>query len=698
VGQGGLVGRLFFADTIVRRIGIIALVLLAGLVSVASVLLSPVDAAIAAWWPAAGVSAIAVLASRGNRVAVTGAVAAVTAAGNMIGGRELLVAVLFGLANAAEAWLVAWVLTRGEPVARLEGLKDVNRLLLAAVVGAATIGLLAGGTAWAFLGSDFVPTVLALLGSHASALLVITPVALVSPRRLQRVSHWEAVLQLLALVVLVGWTFWPGNILPLAFLPFIALLWAAFRAPTIVVAIQLIATTAATTLLTAAGGGPFAVFAGDGTRTTVELIQAFLIVYSVSVLYVSAARNEWANVVTQLGAREALLRGGIISSETGILVAEVLDGERLRVVGVNATALEAIGRSEMPGSWGTAGIWMQRDRVVFGVSELDDRIRAREPGRVEITRGDRRFDVDIAFYAEAGGQPVVTLVFTDVTARDAREQLALAVADDLRRLNEQKDDFIASVSHELRTPVTSILGFAEQLEESLLHEQDQQASTIIARNARRLADVIQDVLELSKLSAVGAAPRAAGSIDLLELVRHCAEDASGLSPAGQVQIALTVPEHPVMVIGVAQDIARVCANLLSNAVKFSPDGGTVRLSVIDDGEETVEIRVVDEGPGIPAADLPHVWERFYRVQTERHRAVPGTGLGLPIVKGLVETRIGGTIELESDGESGTTVILRIPRERPSAVPINPTVREARRARGDSESVRDAHAEAREGTE
>ena len=371
----------------------------------------------------------------------------------------------------------------------------------------------------------------------------------------------------------------------------------------------------------------------------------------------------------------------------------MLDGERLRVVGVNATALEAIGRSEMPVSWGTAGIWMQRDRVVFGVSELDDRIRARDPGRVEITRGDRRFDVDIAFYAEAGGQPVVTLVFTDVTARDAREQLALAVADDLRRLNEQKDDFIASVSHELRTPVTSILGFAEQLEESLLQERDQQASTIIARNARRLADVIQDVLELSKLSSVGAAPRAAAQLDVLEVVRHCAEDASGLSPARQVQIALTAPEHPVMIVGVTQDIARVCANLLSNAVKFSPDGGTVRLDVIDEGDETVEIRVVDEGPGIPAADLPHVWERFYRVQTERHREVPGTGLGLPIVKGLVETRIGGTIDIESDGLTGTTVILRIPRERAVSVPVATTA-----MRTPSETGQDAHAEAREGDE
>jgi len=364
----------------------------------------------------------------------------------------------------------------------------------------------------------------------------------------------------------------------------------------------------------------------------------------------------------------------------------------------NATALDAIGRSDLPSSWGTAGIWMRRDRVVFGVSELDESIRARRPGRVEITRDERRFDVDVAFYAEAGGRPVVTLVFTDVTARDAREQLALAVAEDLRRLNEQKDDFIASVSHELRTPVTSILGFAEQLEESLLHAQDQQATRIIARNARRLADVIQDVLELSSLSAVGATAHAAVPLDLVELVRHSAEEASGLSPEREVRLELHVPEHPVMIVGVAQDLARVCANLLSNAVKFSPEGGAVTITIADDDLETVEIRIVDDGPGIPVLDLPLVWERFYRVQSERHRGVPGTGLGLPIVKSLVESRIRGTIDLESDGERGTTVILRIPREASSVVVGAATAQGAPAMGHDERSQPDAQAEAREGAE
>ena len=121
MGQGGLVGRLMNAGALVRRLSIVALVLAAGAVSIVSIyLLTPVDAEIAFWWPAAGVSVVAVLVSRSNRTAVVASIAVVTALGNVIGGRVLLVAALFGIANAVEAWLVAWVVTRGNLVARLD--------------------------------------------------------------------------------------------------------------------------------------------------------------------------------------------------------------------------------------------------------------------------------------------------------------------------------------------------------------------------------------------------------------------------------------------------------------------------------------------------------------------------------------------------------------------------------------------------
>jgi signal transduction histidine kinase len=234
----------------------------------------------------------------------------------------------------------------------------------------------------------------------------------------------------------------------------------------------------------------------------------------------------------------------------------------------------------------------------------------------------------------------------------------------LRQLNSQKDHFIASVSHELRTPVTSILGFAEDLTDV----DDPSVSTAVAgrviyRNARRLADVIEDVLELSQLSTPSGT-RPPVEVDVRKLLEDCVEDATGLvSPATNVHVRVAAPEHPVIMIGVEQDLARVCGNLLSNAIKFSPAGGTVTVTLNDDDPEVLEFRVSDEGPGIPIAEQEAVWDRFYRVQSPRHSDVPGTGLGLPIVRALVQQRIGGTIELESDGEQGTTVTVRAPRRR-----------------------------------
>lgn len=257
---------------------------------------------------------------------------------------------------------------------------------------------------------------------------------------------------------------------------------------------------------------------------------------------------------------------------------------------------------------------------------------------------------------------------TDALAE--RERDATLVADELMQLNTQKDDFISAVSHELRTPVTSILGFSEQLVDAPLDPETEQAGRIIHRNARRLADVIEDVLELSRLSTTQGTTRPSAALDARRLLRDCVDDTVGLIPAGrEVHVDLHLPDRPVIIQAVEPDLVRIFANLLTNAVKFSPSGGTVTVSLADpEGASSIEVRIVDEGPGIPPHEQEAVWERFYRVQSPRHRDVPGTGLGLPIVRALVELRVGGEVTLSSDGESGTTVVVRIPR-RPSAVEL-----------------------------
>ncbi|WP_439564566.1 ATP-binding protein [Microcella sp.] len=671
MGHEGFASTLWRSTTPARRVGVVGLIVVAGAVSFASVSLSPLNATVAAWWPAAGLSVIALLASRGTRLVAAGGIAAITAAGNVLGGRELLVAVLFGIANATEAWIVARVLTGGGPDSRLDSPRDVSRLILASLLGSLAIGVLAGLTATLLRGDDFVPIFLSLIASHFSALVIVVPLGLVS-RRLGRLAGvGESVAQALLLAAVIAVVFWPGTTMPIAFVPFVALLWAAFRLSTLLLAIELIVMALAVTVLTALGGGPFALYADDGTRTTIELLQLFFIVNATAALFVSAARNEWANVVTQFEARQALLRGGIVSADTGIFIGERLDSGRIRIVGVNPVALEALGWNDLPGEWENRMLTARADQPLLGFSAIDDLVRAEQSGRVELVRGSRRYDVDVATFSQAGGRPIVTIIFTDVTARDRRERTALAAADELRELNRQKDDFIASVSHELRTPVTSILGFAEQLTEADLDDANRLAGRIIHRNARRLADVIEDVLELSQLSSAEAAPRPAVEVDVGRLLTECVEDATGLvTPGRDVRVDLRLPDHPVSILGVEQDLARVCSNLLSNAVKFSPVGGTVTVTLTEDAE-ALELRIADEGPGIPLAEQEVVWDRFYRVQSPHHRDVPGTGLGLPIVRALVRQRIGGEVELVSDGVHGTTAVVRVPRRRVQVAEATP---------------------------
>ncbi len=667
MGQGGLATQLWYATPVVRRVSITALILLVGVVSYASVAFREPGSPVAAWWPAAGVAVVAVLASRGSRVMASVGVLVVAVAANALVGREPGLTIGYGIANAAEAYVVAQFASRGGPEARLDSLRDVSRFIGAAILGAITIGVIGSVTAFLVVGVDIPTTFFSLAASHGSAILVVAPIALVSRRLARGVNPIELVAQIGVLAGLVLFVFWPGNVLPLAFVPLVALLWAAFRLPTTLVAIELLLLTVLTTSLTGAGGGPFGPYAESDPRVASLLVQIFLIVHAGAALFVSAARNDWANVLTQLGAREALLRGGIVNSDTGILIAEIMDGDRLRVVGVNPTALRALGRDRMPPTWGVVGLRIARDETIFGVAELDDAVRRREAARLELDRDGRRFEVDLALHDGAGDATVVTMVFTDVTARNERERRALDAADRLRELNRQKDDFIASVSHELRTPVTSILGFVEDLESADLGRGERQATEVIARNARRLADVIEDVLELGTLSSPASAARATSEFDVVALVRHCAQDTEGLAVGREVRIEVRSADAPLMIRTVPQDVTRVLANLLSNAVKFSTRGGLVEMFVAAE-DRGVRIDVVDHGPGIPPGALPHVWERFYRIEGDRHRDVPGTGLGLPIVRALVEQRLGGVVELHSDGRTGTTARVLLPWDRDTRIP------------------------------
>lgn len=664
----GLTTVVWFARPAVRRTVVAALIVLASVVSYFSVELRPAGAAVAAWWPAAGIGVAALLASRGTRALPATGILFAAMAANALAGREWGLTVGYGIANAVEVWVVAWVLTRGGAVARLDGVADIARFLVACISGATVIAAIGGVTAFIVADQPLEVAFFSLLASHFSALVVVLPLFLLSPRTHGRVHPVEVVAQVAVLVLITWFVFSPTNDLPIAYLPLIALLWAAFRLPTVLVAAEILVLATAATILTVLGGGPFAPFIETGERTTVLLLQGFLIVHALAALFVSGARNDWGRALVRVEAQEELLRGGIVNAESGIVIAERTDDSRLVIRGINRAALAALGLESAPPEWFEAGIPLVPGQPVLGNRGLDALLRSGEAGEAELTRDDRRFDAQVSTRPLSGGTAIVTIVMSDVTRRQEREDAAVQSLVRLRDLNQQKDDFIASVSHELRTPVTAIMGFSEQLADEPLGAQAQQAADVIDRNARRLADVIEDVLELSRLTGSATIRRASSEFDLRDLIELAAEDARGLYPARQIVIETSLPDEPVPVVLVRQDVQRVIANLLSNAVKFSPVGGTVTVGLGPAGDG-VEITIGDRGPGIPAEHLPHVWERFYRIQDESHRDAPGTGLGLPIVKALVEDRLRGRVHLEPQAAGpGTVARVLLPREAPHSPP------------------------------
>lgn len=230
----------------------------------------------------------------------------------------------------------------------------------------------------------------------------------------------------------------------------------------------------------------------------------------------------------------------------------------------------------------------------------------------------------------------------------------------LEELDRQKDSFLSTVSHELRTPLTSINGYLELLgdgDAGTLTEEQARMLAVIDRNAIRLRGLIEDLLLINRMrdGAVGEQER----VDLDRLVTHAAEEMAPLAKAKGV-ILDVASMTGVPVVGDRAQLARVLTNIMSNAVKFTPSAGRVRVRTLRAvGGESVRIVCSDEGMGIPAAEQQKLFTRFFRASNATAAEVPGTGLGLVVVKGIVEAH-GGRLQLSSTEGVGTTVVVDLP--------------------------------------
>ncbi|MDX9826718.1 MAG: ATP-binding protein [Spirochaetia bacterium] len=283
---------------------------------------------------------------------------------------------------------------------------------------------------------------------------------------------------------------------------------------------------------------------------------------------------------------------------------------------------------------------------------------SRSPELEEVARRALRTaaaaEADIKLYRQGSQRSfqVLAAAYGRQNNSDKPEGVVLVLNDltVLRRLETVRKDFVANVSHELRTPVQLVKGFAETLSGGALEdpEKAKRFAEIIGRNAARMERLIDDLLSLAKLEQEERGSLETRPENIRELIQEAVASVEYAAAAKNLKLEMDCPEDITVAVNGGL-IVQAVFNLLDNAVKYSPRAGAVSVSArLADGFVRIEVR--DKGPGIPAAELPRLFERFYRVDKSRSRDLGGTGLGLAIVRHIA-TAHGGTIGVESwEGE------------------------------------------------
>ena len=231
---------------------------------------------------------------------------------------------------------------------------------------------------------------------------------------------------------------------------------------------------------------------------------------------------------------------------------------------------------------------------------------------------------------------------------------------DIERQEQVRKDFVADVSHELRTPLAAIRGYAETLLDGALEDRDNNRRfvEIILSHAIRLNNIASDLLVISELDSNAPPPIPPDRVPVLEVIESALHTVESGAALRGIQL-VSADCVPCAVIGYRFRLEQALVNLLDNAVKFNRPGGTVTVECGPGGNSHVRVAVSDTGIGIPSEDIKRIFERFYRVDKARSRPAGGTGLGLPIVKEVVE-RMGGSVSVESQLGKGSkfTILLK----------------------------------------
>ncbi|MFQ3534594.1 MAG: ATP-binding protein [Aggregatilineales bacterium] len=367
-----------------------------------------------------------------------------------------------------------------------------------------------------------------------------------------------------------------------------------------------------------------------------------------------------AQLYEQLSAEQQRLSAILEHSADGVLIMDAAQ----RVIGFNKALERITGWSQ------SQALGQLHDSIIYW-----ERVEHGQPLGAALASGwasrpstdadepDTRY-VEGDLRRRDGSRISLGVTYTALFDDDGRLQNIIANVRDIthfRRAQEAKSAFISAVSHELKTPVALIKGYASTLRREDAHWDEatvQNALAVIEDEADRLAALIEDLLAASKLRAEGMRLTHISEVDLGALIVRAAERFQ--TQTSKHQLIVDLPPDLPTIYGDEVRLRQVFDNLLSNAIKYSPDGGEIRITGAHDAQG-VTISVSDQGVGIPPEDLPHIFERFYRVDNALSRRTQGTGLGLYLANAFVKAH-GGAIRVESTPHKGSTFYVWLPRQ------------------------------------
>ena len=351
--------------------------------------------------------------------------------------------------------------------------------------------------------------------------------------------------------------------------------------------------------------------------------------------------------------------------EVNAALAEIFGFERHELIGVpfaSLTAPETLGRD---------------------LNQFKDLVSGKQPAvRLEKTymrKNGEKFEAQLVSKAvcDRNGEFKFTIaLIEDITQRKRDEQTILAAKEEAELASRAKSEFLANMSHELRTPLNSIIGFSDLLSDQSLYAPGDTASPEFAGHiydsGEHLLALINDILDISKIEA-GTSTLQEEEFNCAEIIRSCLTMVGERAENRNVALAVDIDDASLPLLYADKTrIKQVMLNLLSNAVKFTEVGGTVTTRARYTSESGFILQVTDTGIGMTPEDIPLALARFHQVESALNRKYQGTGLGLPLSKALVEQH-GGSLDLQSELDVGTTATVRLPTDRVVAVPASDNI-------------------------